>query len=94
MGLVQELIKLSHTQNISSVLQNISPQHDELILSHSPLIGQTKITLWTLIGQYYVTGGGCQGDRLQGEVDCGARVLQGVGGEDDHPGECWLLIGQ
>ena len=33
-----------------------------------------------------VTGGGRQGRRLQGEVDCGPRVLQGVGGEDDHPG--------
>ena len=71
--------------------------HTRLLIGQCPqyclsLVNALKCCL--LIGQYSVTGGRCQGDRLQGEMDCGPRVLQGVGGEDDNPGKFSLLIGQ
>ena len=34
---------------------------------------------------YVLAGGGREGGRVQGEVDGGARVLQGVGGQVSRP---------
>ena len=34
---------------------------------------------------YVLAGGGREGGRVQGEVDRGARVLQGVGGQVSRP---------
>ena len=34
---------------------------------------------------YMLAGGGREGGRVQGEVDRGARVLQGVGGQVSRP---------
>ena len=37
---------------------------------------------------YMLAGGGREGGRVQGEVDRGARVLQGVGGQVSRPMHC------